>query len=254
MNLFDFIRNNNFKVQYKMSNFVPATATDEEIRLQITSLDCSNWNLTEIPSLPECVILDCSLNPIKNLPASLPACKVLNCSKTDINLLSFKNIPNCISIDFSFTKIKRCDIDCKKIICTNTPLRGFTSLNNCVILDCSETKITSLPDLPKCINLNCENCRLTDLPALPNAVSVNCSGNSIKTIKGLDQCIFLSCNSTECSSLRNLPKCQVILCRGNYIGELPESLPACKFLNCEFNVPKIQTRPSCLPKDCIFTR
>jgi Leucine-rich repeat (LRR) protein len=47
--------------------------TDEEVYNHITELNCSNNNLTVLPSLPSCTELECSDNKLTTLP-SLPLC------------------------------------------------------------------------------------------------------------------------------------------------------------------------------------
>src|SRR3990167_9017162 len=55
-------------------------------------------------------------------------------------------------------------------------INELPALPNCISLDVSWTPITEIPALPNCTSLDVRGMRITKLPALPNCTSLNISG------------------------------------------------------------------------------
>jgi len=120
----------------------------------IVYINCSNNNLTELPSnLPESLDeLHCSYNKLTELPSKLPeSLQELDCSNNNLTSLP-PNLPESLY----------------KLYCRNNNLTSLPSNlpESLQILECSSNKITSLPpNLPESLKiLWCSNNKLTSLP------------------------------------------------------------------------------------------
>jgi hypothetical protein len=109
----------------------------------IRTLDCSRWDLTALPDLPEeLYLLDCSYNPVGSLPP-LPK-GLLSIMCWGCELLSFPPLPE--------------------------GLMHIYADNN---------KLTALPPLPESLRgLKCAGNALTELPKLPKGLwNIDCRNN-----------------------------------------------------------------------------
>ena len=74
--LINLLRHQKCKVVY--SSQYQNEWTDEELCNNIIRLYCPGQNLTVLPNIPSCIILDCSSNDLTFLP-DLLQCQDLNC-------------------------------------------------------------------------------------------------------------------------------------------------------------------------------
>ena len=82
--LIERLRNESLYVKYDVK--FDEKWSDEELFLHIIELKYSGLELTELPNLPNCQLLECYNNNLEKLP-NLPSCINLNCMN---NLLKIK--------------------------------------------------------------------------------------------------------------------------------------------------------------------
>ena len=166
-------------------------------------LDLSNLHLTELPPLPDdLIMLRCSSNELTSLPTLPPTLRILHCHQNQLS--SLPELP---------------------------PFLEF--------LSCSNNHITSLPSLPSSLTqLVCmQNC-LTALPDLPNALEELCvDNNDITWLPTLHPHLTsLSCCWNPLTSLPSLPSLphglESLFCFANPLETMPEFPSTLVYLTC----------------------
>ena len=157
----------------------------------LTYLDCSGNNLTNLPELPNGLnYLDCSSNQLTSLPELPNGLTELHCSNNyELSLLP--ELPN-----------------------------GLTTLS------CGNSNLASLPELPNGLTtLSCGNSNLASLPELPNELTfLYCGLNNLTSLPELPVGLFnLACGYNELTSLPELPNgLNILACYNNQLTNLPE--------------------------------
>jgi Leucine-rich repeat (LRR) protein len=138
---------------------------------QLTKLDCSENELSELPPLNDnLTILDCSSNQLTELPHLNDNLTILHCSENQLTELPHLN-----------DKLER-------LYCSSNQLTELPHLNDKLErLYCFQNKLTELPPLNnKLERLYCFHNQLTWLPPLNNKLQIlDCSDNNIKNINNI---------------------------------------------------------------------
>lgn len=155
-------------------------------------LDLSNLHLTELPVLPDdLIMLRCDSNELTSLPALPPTLRILHCHQNQLS--SLPELPPFLES-----------------------------------LSCSHNFIASLPSLPSSLTqLVCMRNYLTTLPPLPQALQELCvDNNDIRWLPTLPPHLnSLSCCRNPLTSLPSLPSLESLFCFANPL-ELFPSLPS----------------------------
>lgn len=155
-------------------------------------LDLSNLHLTELPVLPDdLIMLRCDSNELTSLPALPPSLRILHCHQNQLS--SLPELPPFLES-----------------------------------LSCSHNHISSLPSLPSSLTqLVCMRNYLTMLPPLPQALQELCFDNNyITQLHTLPPHLnSLSCCWNQLTSLPSLPSLESLFCFANPL-ELFPSLPS----------------------------
>lgn len=144
---------------------------------KITSIECSNGQITEIPRLPtKLVHFDCHINEnltsLPVLPNKLETLICWDCS----DLTSLPDLPNKLKV----------------LYCYGCNLKSLPKLPDSLeILVCDDNRICRIPNIPAKIKVfKCNNNRLVNLQAFPDTVkTVSCANNKLISIPALpDSC------------------------------------------------------------------
>ena len=186
--------------------------TTNSLIVNMASLDVSGlniYNLEGIEYFKSLQTLNCSFNPLSDLPF-LPSLLInLDCS--------YNSLTNLLALSSSIT-----NLNC--LANQLTPLPALPS--SLTHLYCQfNYSLTDLPLLPSSLyELSCFSCSLTYLPVLPASFNVlDCSLNFITFLPALPSSLTaLACYSNQLTSLRDLPSSLNILeCNNNSISCLP---------------------------------
>lgn len=102
----------------------------------LLELICLDSNLTMLPELPMCKVINVSNNKLSYLP-DLPSCVDLDCSMNYI-----EEMPNMPKIEY--------------LNCSYNLLTRLESLN-CTELDCSNNYLSEICDMPNLVHMKCNN-------------------------------------------------------------------------------------------------
>jgi hypothetical protein len=210
-----------------------------EIPDEVERLDINNTNITVITYLPAKLLwFNCQSTPLESLPTILPPnLKYIDCR--NCNKLKLFKLPFYIKIRENFNQIIREEYN------KNTPPsillqeRIYEVYNtNKRTLDISNLGLEALPKLPNNLKrLNCNNNPIKLLNNLPNSLKkLKCEGTLIKNFINMPSCLFnLNCSRTSINSIDNLPDKLKILIADNcdnleIINFLPSGL---EFLSLE---------------------
>lgn len=207
---------NNTTVQTLNSIYLGAASINDLTGIQyfsaLQTLDCSDNQLTSLPSLPinlgELKCNNNNLNSLPNLPASL---QHLECSHN--NLTSLPSLP----------------INLQIFICDQNQLLNLPSLPNSIMsFNCSNNNLTSLQSLPPNLyQFDCSYNNLTSMPTIPLNINVfRCDHNQLTTIPNLPNNSYqLFCSYNNLTSLPNFAaNLEYLYCENNQLTSLP-SLP-----------------------------
>lgn len=216
--------------------------------LTISILNISD--LTGIDGFSSLTSLNCTNNNLTALPDKLPS-KIQSLNVEHNKITHFKNLPNTLK-----------QLDCSNNALTSLPELPFSLL----MLDCSYNKIAVLPALNNLTSLFCTNNVLTVLPPLPSGLEgLVCSYNQLKVLPQLPKpLIRVSCQyNLDIKCLPFLPENLVyldisknIVCLPNIVKNLAVDmyegitakavdLPICNALR----PPPCDTFPQTIPKD-----
>ncbi len=217
-------------------------------------LDCSNNNLTSIPTLPSNLKdFSCFFNNVTTID-SLPLNLInLTCSN---NLLT--NLPplpaTLIKLwcdNNKLTNLPTLPTNIQDLVCSNNLITSLPSIlpNTIYRLRCSGNLLTSIPSLP--INLNeliCGGNLFTQLPFLPNSISVLwCENGSLTSFPNLPYFLIkLVCYRNKITTLPELPySLQQIRCSINPLVSLPSLPSSLQELECDSTlISKVPTLPN----------
>ena len=154
-------------------------------------LDCSNNQLTSLPSLPRSLSqLDCQSNQLVSLPPLLNPLIAINCGT---NLLSsLPVLPSSVSFldcrNNLLSSLPDLPSSLGRLLCNGNSLNSLPTLPNFLyVLICSNNQLSLLPSLPNSlIELDCGWNQLTVLPILPNGLTkLSCGGNLLSSVPDL---------------------------------------------------------------------
>ena len=182
----------------------------------LTSLDCSNNQLTALPveKLTNLTNLYCSHNQLTALPVEkLTNLTNLYCSYNQLTALPVENLTQ-------LTNLR-----CNNNQLTALPVEKLTKLTE---LSCSYNQLTELPvgNLTELTVLNCNNNQLTALPVenLTLLEQLNCGTNLLAEldIEKLTQLKNLYCGDNQLTALSvgSLTNLAVLNCHDNHLTEL----------------------------------
>ena len=159
----------------------------------LTVLDCSFNNLTQLTLNNALTDLDCSRNQLTSIDISALTDLVnFRCNYNNITSLNFTNNHNISTLSCSSNQLSTLDIT------------GITNLHN---LNCSGNNLTSL-----------------NTTGLSNLLSINCGNNQLTNLEvnGLPYLAGLSCHNNQLSSLdvSNLIYLDNLFCPGNQLTTL----------------------------------
>jgi hypothetical protein len=126
--------------------------------LSCEQLDCSFNNLTELPSMPNILNLDCDHNIMTAL-RQYSTLLILNCSYNQ--LISLPHMPNLWELICNFNNI--------------TFLSSYPKLR---FLNCNDNKLIELSEQPELERLYCQNNNLSKIPYLPNLKVLHAEDNN----------------------------------------------------------------------------
>ena len=198
-------------------NYEKINIQEDLFYIKETILDCSNSNITELPSILSYNITEliCANNLLHNLP-DLPLTLLnLYCNLNEIvellelpqtltdlrcycnNLIALPNLP-----------ITLTNLDCGNNNLTALPNLPITLTN----LDCDDNNLIKLPELPQTlIKLSCSYNKLYELPELPYTLdTIICNNNNIKYISSKNFKIikkYVMKNTRNNKSIINNPFC-----------------------------------------------
>jgi Leucine-rich repeat (LRR) protein len=201
----------------------------------LRSLNANYNNLTTLPSLPSGLTnLSLLSNQLTSLPASLPSGLItFNCYYNNA-ISTLPNLPNSL----------------QNLYCGGTAISTLPNLPSGLrTLSCAYTRITSLPSvLPTgLVNLFCDGLGLTSIPSpLPNVTNLGCGYNRLTSLPTISSAVtYIACNNNFLTSLPNtLSRVTFLNCSYNQIAEIPP-VPSMVYLYCEnnqlSNLPSIPT-------------
>ena len=174
----------------------------------VTELYCQENGLTELPVLPETlIILHCARNELTFLPVLPKSLQQLDCYRNKLKTLP--DLPDSLgSFDCSFNHL------------TFLPTLSTTCITR---LTCNDNQLILLPELPITLNiLNCAHNVLTELPAIPDSLTyLYCGDNKIKMLPSLpDHLRELHCWNNEL----NMNRIDSDNFEYDNLPDLPESL------------------------------
>ncbi len=180
-----------------------------EVFVNDTLLNCSNNQLTSLPTLPASLTsLDCNFNLLTSLPTLPTSLTYLNCSQNQIN--SLPNLPLLLNY-----------FECITNLLTSLPVLPVTL----TFLNCDSNQLTSLPNLPASLtHLYCNNNQLISLPTLPTSlIQFHCDLNQLTSLPTLPTTLTqLQCRGNQLISLPNLNSSLLILIASyNHLATLP---------------------------------
>ena len=196
--------NSNKQMNTACSAIVNATTLDVENKniynlagiqyfTSLKSLNCSNNNLVDLPSLPASLTnLYCSTNQLISLPQFPDSLGNIDCSFNQ--LTSLPTIPASLN---------------NGLICNYNRLTSIPTLPDSMgVFYCDHNQLTSLPSLPvNLIYFTCDNNQLTVLPALPRTLKgLDCQNNALQCLPFLDSNMYtLSATGNQITCLLNYP-------------------------------------------------
>jgi len=172
---------------------------------KLTSLDCSNNQLTQLPTLPPTLkYFSCRNNQLTQLPTLPPTLKNLDCNNNQLTQLP--TLPPTLEI----------------LDCSTNQLRQLPTLPPTLeCLSCSTNQLTQLPTLPPRFEyLVCNENQLTQLPTLPPTLDcLYCNKNQLRQLPTLPSILtHLICNNNQLTQLPTLPCILIHLdCRNNLL-------------------------------------
>jgi hypothetical protein len=183
-------------------------------------LDLSNLHLTELPPLPDdLIMLRCNSNELTSLPELPPTLRVLHCHQNQLS--SLPELPPFLES-----------------------------------LSCSHNYIDSLPSLPSSLKqLVCMRNDLTALPELPNALEELCVDNNDITWLPIlpPHLTSLSCCRNPLTSLPSLPPLESLFCFANPLETMPEFPSTLVYLVCTLPHTKERYAPLRLTPEMIHS-
>ena len=208
-----------------VQNLYIADLTGIEHFINLTTLNCSNNQLTSLPVLPESlttlyigsnqltslpilppslITLDCSVNQLTNLPNLPTSLYRISCSYN--NLISLPSLPNSLNYvvcrNNPLTSLPALPSSLRELLCNNCQLTSLPVLpDTLTVLWCYFNQLTSLPEFPTLypFSLSCNNNQLTSLNT--NASSINCSYNQLTTLELDSPFSYLDCSYNLLTSL-----------------------------------------------------
>lgn len=197
------------------------------------NLYLAGLSLTQLPPLPEeLTSLECSFNPLSELPDPLPSqLRSLVC--VQVPLKKLPPLPSTLlHLNCCHSAIQELYLPdgLLTLYCNHIPLHCLPSLPSTLTdLICGSAYLSSLPSLPetlKHINIMDTSSSLTTLPPLPSALRslVVCSDH-IDTLQPLPNNLrLLLINNTKISKLPALPDSLSILsCKNTVIRDMPST-------------------------------
>lgn len=158
----------------------------------ISTLDVRNNQLTTLPALPTALFkFDCLYNQLTALPALPAGLKLLDCRSNQLS--SLPTLPAAMTY----------------LVCTDNQLDSLPALPATITtLMCDGNQLTALPPLPQALFwLDCARNQLTTLPALPAGVSlVLADSNQLTSLPALNASLSdLRCSHNQLTALPALP-------------------------------------------------
>lgn len=221
------------RTSFYMSNYSISNLEGIQYFTQLTSLDCSNNNLTSlnVTALTKLKTLNCSNNNLTTFGGTLPASlKTLNCSYnkfsgpiyiTDHSALEELNISYCSSLNYLY--------------CYNNALTvlNYTACSALTYVDCHNNNLDMLYTLPESLqSLNCSYNKFRNnyyLRGNLSLKSLNFSYNTLLKELYCDQNALTSLNVTGCSTMT------VLDCSNNQLTSLSDLPTTLKTLRCYNN-------------------
>jgi hypothetical protein len=157
----------------------------ESLLFDVTTIDLSSMNLTEIPNLnkfTKITNLDCSCNQLKelkNLPNTL---ETLKCNNNQFKEL--KDLPNTL----------------QSLCCNDNQLKELNNLPNALYyLECNNNQLIKLDKLSNMLRyLYCSNNQLIKLKNLPNTLlHLYCQNNQLKELHLPSTLNLLCCEDNQ---------------------------------------------------------
>ena len=187
----------------------------------LTSLDCSNNNISSLPELPSNLTkISCANNQLTSLPSLPSRLQELYCGGNKFTTLSITSYSNLKTLNVSNNTLLT-SLTCFQNALTSLNVSGCTAMTS---LDCSSNQLTSLSTLPSSLQvLRCNSNQITPLPSLPSSLQeLYCIGNGLTSLPSLPSSLkILNCNSNELTSLPSLPSnIETIRCAHNNFTSL----------------------------------
>ena len=222
----------------------------------LTYLDCSENNITIIPSLPDSLItFICYVNQLRHLPA-LPATLTTLNAAWNYHLTLPPTLPSGL-VSFE------CDLDSLTSLPTLPSTLLFFSCNNNHLtslpaslppglqsMDVSGNLLTILPSIPATVtNLITEGNPIHGLPTLPpRLIHLDCGKSPIRSLPGSLPVTLrtLYCENDSLSTMPPLPDTLIFLnCSNNSFTSMPVLDASLQLLDCSHNqltsMPKLPT-------------
>ena len=206
------------KVKWEVTNgTVLLTEANKKAIEAVTSLNIEGKNLTDISGIEyftNLTSLDCSNNQLTALPVEkLTKLTLLYCYKNQLTALPVENLTNLTLLYCSYNQL------------TELPVEKLTKLTE---LSCFENQLIALPveKLTKLTELSCSYNQLTELPVgnLTELTELSCSYNQLTElpVESLTKLTSLSCNNNQLTSLPvgSLTNLAVLNCSENRLTEL----------------------------------
>lgn len=224
------IPNNKLHVLICNGSCKESTITKIPFSINFTRIDITDFSLTSINELENCVnllSLNISRNKITSLTPLRKCRKLQLLSCNDNQLTSLKGIETCINL--------------YEIFCGNNKIDSLIPLHKCIKLrhlTCNKNELTSLNGIQNCNNLTI----------------ICCSNNHIKSLNRIQTCINLEtlrCDGNFIRSLyplENLTKLDFVDCKRNFIVNVPQFSNHSFYLDCDIQVFECITNENILEK------
>lgn len=159
-------------------------------------LDLSNLHLTELPVLPDdLIMLRCHSNELTSLPTLPPSLRILHCHQNYLHVLP--ELPPLL----------------ESLSCSHNYIHYLPSLPSSLTqLVCMRNYLTTLPPLPQALKELCvDNNDIRWLPTLPPLTSLSCCRNLLTSLPSLPLLESLSCFANPLETMPELPSTLVYL-------------------------------------------
>lgn len=209
-------------------------------------LNCSNNQLTVLPSLPGNLgVLFCNSNQLTAMPTLPINCYNVECAHNQLTQLPV--IPaSLVFIDCSYNQLTSASltglpVSLAVLACSNNPINVLPDPLplNLSFLNCNSTQLTALPaQLPASLEvLKCTSNQLIELPVLPSTLQVlECGMNQLTELPNLPGLVYLSCEHNQLTSIPILPSTlQQFDCYSNQLDSLPDLPNGLYHLTCGSN-------------------